>query len=416
MKNYSLNMRLNCNFLKFGLLPQGTKNGLLALLGDGAPRVLMLLGTLFSARLLGSSAYGQYGVLWAKIQVAWVVIEFGTGMAGTRDLSSAMEAGRKAEVISGVFSLRMLLWLCVLLFLPMVMAIDPEMYLIVAIYLLAQALIPDWMLRAAERFDLIGKAQFLSAIVYVALVIPAVWHYRSIQALLWAHAIQSIVVCFFLWVTLPESLRRRNFVRPTRSMLWQFIRRGGFFALTGGLVQAGVAGILSGTGHIFGAAAAGVVAVLMRIYQLVNAASFMLAVGYFPRLARDNSVGEKSALRRLMWVSGLIFAILFMLAVSLAGLFLGASYSSMNIMACWAVLGLLLAAVRYGYSISLTATKNHWETVIANATYFLIALSMPYLVARWLNVDWIGLSISFAEAGALLAILLASKFMVRKVA
>lgn len=398
-------------------IPPGTRNGIAILLGEGVSRVLMVLGTLYAARKMGPSIYGQYGMIWAQLQIAWCVVEFGTTMAGTRDIAKALHIGGVENVVSGIYYLRMLLWCLVILgwwvcasWLGVLTYAGANDFTLIAGCLLAMALTPDWMLRGSERFAQMGMAQFSAAIVYLIAVVPLVTFYHSVHSLLVAHVIQTTGACIFQWMIVMKMMKFR-FILPSVGLILKYARRGGFFALTGVLYQGAIAGFIWGSGRYFGDKAMGLSTALMRIYQLVNAGSFMLAVGYLPRLARQHSGNKETAsLARLMWVSGAVFALVFpFFVVPVAVIFLGTEYSDVKNLAWGASLGLLFGAARYVYSIPLTAQVRHWETVLANSTYCFIAIFTTILLSLWFPFYWISLAITLGEASALIAILLAVK-------
>ena len=396
-------------------IPAGTRNGLAILLGEGVSRVLMVFGTLYAARVMGPSTYGQYGLIWAQLQIAWSIVEFGTTMAGTRDLAKALHVGGVSEVISGVYYLRMLLWLVVLTvwwvgggWLGLLSFPEGNEFVLIMVCLLAMALTPDWMLRASERFSHMGMAMFGGAVIYLVAVVPLATKYHSVQSLLVAHVIQALAACLLQW-HLVRRVVRVDFVLPSVGLVFKYARRGGLFALTGVLYQGAIASFIWGSGRFFGERAMGLSTALMRIYQLVNAGSFMLAVGYLPRMARQQSGhAEAASLARLMWASGAMFASLFpFVVVPVAVVFLGSDYADVKILAWGASLGLLFGAARYVYSIPLTAQVRHWETVLANSTYCLMAVISTMMLSRWLPFYWLSLAMTIGEMSALLAILFA---------
>lgn len=401
----------------FARIPAGTRNGLAILLGEGLSRVLMVLGTLFAAREMGPSTYGQYGLVWAQFLIAWSIVEFGTTMAGTRDLANALHGGGVAQVISGVYYLRMTLWLTVVLlwwcgasWLGWLTFPGGSEFALVVVCLLMMALTPDWILRASERFVQMGIAMFGSAVVYLAVVILMAIKYHSVLSLLVAHVIQAIASCLLQWLSVRKSVKI-EFVLPSAKLVLQYARRGGFFALTGTFLQGAIAGFIWGSGRFFGDKAMGLATALMRIYQLVNAGSFMLAVGYLPRMARQQSGhAEASSLRRLMWSSGAMFAILFpVVIVPVAAFFLGREYGDLTNFAWGASLGLLFGAARYVYSIPLNAQVRHWETVFANSSYCLMAILTTMTLGLYFPFHWLSLAMTVGELSALLAILIAVK-------
>jgi O-antigen/teichoic acid export membrane protein len=278
--------------------------------------------------------------------------------------------------------------------------------------LLAMVFSSDWMLRAAERFIQLGIAQSVSVTIYVVIVILFAHLYPAVQSLLWAHVLQALMVAGMQWRMLPPNLLRIKFAPLSISLLTRYVGRGGFFAVTGALYQGAITGFLWGTGKIFGNHVLGLTTALMRIYQLINAGSFMLAVGYFPRLAREHCKSEVNSLRRLMGFSGVLFALLFpLIIVPIAGLVLGSSFREINFLAYGASLGLFFGAMRYVYSIPLAAQIRHWEAVVANSLYFLIALCAPFLLAQWLSFEWVSLSISMAELMAFFGMLISIKLL-----
>jgi len=397
----------------------GTINGIYTLLGEGISRVLIVLGTLYAARQMGITHYGEYGILWAQLLIAWSIIEFGTTLTGTRDFARAMQEGTTAEVFSGILYLRLALWglvvgLWSLWKIVVGLAADHSDWANLAmafLCLLAMLLTPDWVLRARERFALMGKAQFGSALIYLAAVVSLTSHFRSVASLLLAHVIQAAALCLLQWWALRHC-EAPSLVAPSSRLLLQYGRRGALFALTGALLQGAIAGFIWGVGPHFGSAAMGLATALMRIYQLVNAASFMLAVGYFPRLAKrqERAGDEVASLRRLMFLSGAVFALAFpLVAVPLAERLLGSEFSGLVPLAWGAALGLFLGAARYVHSIPLTARVRHRETIYANSAYCVAALGLTILLGEWCSMDWISWAITGAEGAALVVISLAVK-------
>lgn len=397
----------------FQHIPAGVKNGLLIIFGEGIPRVLMLVGTLAAARIIGAETYGTYGILWAKSQLSWSLIEFGTGMAGARDLAKILHDEEKPDVIPAILGLRILLWVAVMCGWIIFVSHDLWTGLFVSVYLLAQSLTPDWILRASERFWLIGKNQFASALLFLVFIVIFASKFHSVESLLAANAIQAGIYCVTLWLAVPHGLKKSAIELPSARLMLLYARRGAFFAVTGGFLQAGMAGFLTATGNIYGIAMAGVATAMLRIYQLINTVSFMLAYGFYPRLSRGDSVSERGILQRMMFVSGVAWCLIFpLLAIPLAGILLGNAYSGMEGISLAASAGLIFGAIRFGYSIPLSASRRHWETLTANSMYCLVGCLAPYLLEKVfshysLSPNWVGLTISLAEGVSLTFVLFA---------
>jgi polysaccharide transporter, PST family len=145
------------------------KNISWSIFSEVVSKVGFILANIVLARKLGSSAYGIFSIAQMVAFYIWTVVDFGTGMYGTKHI--AIKRGMAHEIyttiqsyrlISGIIAVVLATWY-VMLFVNN----NTLVYLYAALYAITYGLYSDWVFRGLEEFKWLALGSLTSSCFFL---------------------------------------------------------------------------------------------------------------------------------------------------------------------------------------------------------------------------------------------------------
>lgn len=219
-------MKLLSKYLHHGL----TQN-ILALYGvHFAKYILPLITVPYLARVLGPTAWGLMAIAQAYAQYVGMLVEYGFGLAATREVARHREDRDKlADLLAGVLGAEGLLVLCgigltllVQIWVP-IFQNHPALLWAGMFWTLSQAVSPLWYFGGLERLRFVAVLDVSSRLLYVVGLLIFVHSPEDGWKVL---ALQGVASCLSTAVVLYLVYRELPFRFPTKSLVWQALRTG----------------------------------------------------------------------------------------------------------------------------------------------------------------------------------------------
>ncbi|MEO8284888.1 MAG: oligosaccharide flippase family protein [Chloroflexota bacterium] len=351
--------------------------------GRSVQIVAGLLGNVLSARTLGPSDFGRFGLVMGAVTIAGTVADAGLTFAAIRFIARHVEeeTTRARATARTYFALRLLSGLIVTgagvcLALPLSMFVigsaDLTPYLQVGFIILLGLSIssyPGTVLTGLARFDLIGLAGLLNALITVGgIVLLFISGNLNLGSLVLWNVALPVASTIPAWLFLPrEWLPWRIVVGESRSLardLWRFGRWAGISTI--GAVMAGQIDLIL-LGRIVGPGAVGTYSVAVTLAARLDILNQSLYTIMMPRASRLRTPDAiRGYMRRIFRGSGLLALGLLLVAVvsqPIITLLYGAGYSEAAPL--FLVLLLVVASDLITTSLSLVTFSLNKPSILA---------------------------------------------------
>lgn len=354
----------------------------------------------------------------AKFQSWQLVVRFGSGALVQDDplpLQQAIGFALGLDLLSATIGSIAAIFLLPMLapWLHITAALIPYARLYCLLLPTMSAATPIGVLRALDRFDLIGWQGTITPVLRAILSLMA-WAFAA-PFLIYLGIWFATALCgdVYWWLMAWRELRRRGLLRGIRPVLRPQRLKGAWkFAINVNLVTslnatAGpVANLL--VGGILGAVAAGIYRVARTIAQSVESPADFLEKAFYPEVLRVDCTTDRawrlmlrsSAVAALM--AGAMCAIILIVGRHAIPLIFGGQFRSAYPLAAIMLIGTLLAAISFPTVPMLFALDRTNSTVTAKMIGTAVFLFSLYPMCRWIGLAGAGTAFVLGEVASLL--------------
>ncbi len=195
------------------------KNFLIYGFGQAINLISPLLVLPYLISVCGEEGLGKVGVGYAFALIAIVIVDYGSYINGTREIS--LNNGDRAlieERFTTIYISKLILVLGVLLFSGLLLYFVPffsrdfQQLLLSLLIVIGQFINPTWFFQGIQNFKWISIINVLSKVIYVGLVF---WFIKTPEDYIWANAFFGLGLIFssllgFLWIYKKYSISFRK--------------------------------------------------------------------------------------------------------------------------------------------------------------------------------------------------------------
>jgi O-antigen/teichoic acid export membrane protein len=278
-------------------------------LGNLASRALLFLANIQLARVLSPEYFGRVVLAQTVLVFATVVADLGVRTVLVRDVAAAggvLPEGLRRGGWGGTLLLAGMAWVAMTVAAPLVGGRDGTDRLLVALFALAvpaYGLNLDWLLKGQRRFNHVGVAEAIKALVYLGLLLAWLRSPRDVLLVPVAYAAGWVAAASY--VALAVRGRGRERLPPVRLDLGtvrQLVASGAAIGVTGLLTQLYMNGGILFLKAFRGPAEIGLYGAAFKLTLLVCLMGALFSETLLPSLARAYAVSPEAGRRLLRQV------------------------------------------------------------------------------------------------------------------
>jgi O-antigen/teichoic acid export membrane protein len=255
---------------------------------EGITKSLFFAANILLARWLSAADYGLLALAQSWIVYAGILADMGIMMYGQAEAARRKDTVAVAwEIMPFRALLGAVVFVSMLVLIPLFASAALRLTITAAsVYLLGQAISPEWLFRGRERFDVVmlanaaGAATFLAAVAWIGSRPGAQWK----AALAWslsAFAMSGVYLLFLRGVAgLPSRLR-------VSTAAWcRHLRESSFFALSNIIAESYRVLPFLLLGMLASARELGLFAAPLRLVTNLASLGFLIPMAFYPACAR----------------------------------------------------------------------------------------------------------------------------------
>jgi O-antigen/teichoic acid export membrane protein len=358
-------------------------------LSEASSRIIIFIGTVYLARVLGKAGFGSFSLSLAVATYFWMVADMGVERYGTREIAKNKDI--TGELYNILNSLRLFLATTLFLIFSFVlyfidMPLDNKITLLAgAFYAVAFSLSTDWIFRGIEKMQYILVGRLITSVLFVGGI------YLFVKAPSDTMFATSIYSCSFLVGSLSFMglLHRKLDIsfsfKITFSKWWVYIKESFYFALIGFFFSFFIFVPILFMGFLSTPDELGIFSASHRLTLVIIQGGLLITLAYYPTLSylyiSDMDQFRKLHARFQRIIIGLALPACTIGAVLSGDIILllyGASYiDSKGILNILIWLSFLVL-IRASFVNTLLSANFHRTTMIVNAigTIFIILFSL----------------------------------------
>ncbi len=393
------------------ILKRLTGNLLWFFLNQCLSQLLAFLGTVYLARRLGTEGFGMYALAMAIAQCLWILADFGITLYGNRLVAVDKEAGH--HLFPLLTTIRVLAattvflgYLGALILLPL----DPAYFLVLVgggIFVLANSLNPEWLLKGMERIEFVVLGNLLIALTFLVSVLILVKTPDEVPAAVLLRSLANLPGALIMIFMVRRALRiRLRFSLAGVSK--RLLKDAATYALNGGLGILYVYVFILVLGMLRSEAELGLFSSAHRLLLLIVMFGGVVPLAFFPVMAdahhnrRERFRDVHSLFQLILLALGMPIAVGgVLLAEDIILLVFGDAYREAVPFFKLLVGAVPLMFLRYSYGQSLLACGFQKPYLFASAIGTAFAVVVCPLLITWHGAA--GAAIAFCLAEVVLA-------------